>query len=62
MSSYHPVTNIVTLRSGIKGLIDAGAGLEETGKVDQSKFHKLVGHEMLNGRNAHQVYQEMEWE
>jgi len=43
---------IVTLRRGIKGLIDADAGLAEAGKVDQSKFHKLIGYEMLKGRNA----------
>ncbi len=53
---------IVALRRSIKSLIDEDVGLEEVGKVDQSKFHKLIGYEMLKGRNAQQVYQEMEWE
>jgi len=36
--------------------------LDEVSKINQSEFEHLVGYEMLKGRNAHQVYQELEWE
>jgi glyoxylase-like metal-dependent hydrolase (beta-lactamase superfamily II) len=50
------------LRNGIKQLIEQGGGLDEVSKVDQSKFSYLKVYQELKGRNAHQVYQEMEWE
>ena len=50
------------LRNGIKQLIEQGGGLDEVSKVDQSKYSYLKVYQELKGRNAHQVYQEMEWE
>ncbi|MCF6256129.1 MAG: MBL fold metallo-hydrolase [Gammaproteobacteria bacterium] len=53
---------LLDLRKGIMELIDNGGTLDEVSKVDQSKFKKLIGYEMLKGRNANQVFQELEWE
>lgn len=50
------------LRKGVSALIENGGGLEDVSKVDQSDFKKLIGFEMLKGRNANQVYQELEWQ
>ncbi len=50
------------LRNGVRKLIDNGGGLESVSKVDQSKYKNVIGYEMLSGRNAHQVFQELEWE
>jgi len=50
------------LRAGVSALIEDGGGLEDVSKVDQSHFKKLIGFEMLKGRNANQVYQELEWQ
>ena len=50
------------LRAGVGELIENGGTLDEVSKVDQSRFKRLIGFEMLKGRNAHQVFQEMEWE
>jgi len=53
---------ILALRKGITELIDNGGTLDEVSKVDQSQFKKLTGYEMLKGRNANQLFQELEWE
>ena len=53
---------LLALRKGIAELIDNGGTLDEVSKVDQSRFKKLIGYEMLKGRNANQVFQELEWE
>lgn len=50
------------LRQGVAALIDAGGGLDAVSNIDQSKFKYLKVYEQIKGRNAHQVYQEMEWE
>ncbi len=51
---------LVTLRDGVKALLDTGGDLSEVGKVDQSPFEALTGYEMLKGPNAHRVYLELE--
>ncbi len=43
-------------------LIDNGGTLDEVSKVDQPKFKKLIGYEMLKGRNTNQIFQELERE
>lgn len=53
---------LLALRKGVEELMDNGGTLSEVSRVDQSRFKKLIGYEMLKGRNAHQVFQEMEWQ
>jgi hypothetical protein len=42
--------------------MDGGGDLADIGKIDQSAYSYLLNYELLNGRNAQQVYQELEWE
>jgi hypothetical protein len=42
--------------------MDQGGGIEEAGTVDQSRFSYLANYEVLKGRNAQRVYEELEWE
>lgn len=53
---------LLDLRKGVRALIENGDGLEAVSKVDQSKYKNVTGFDMLSGRNAHQVFQELEWE
>ena len=53
---------LVTLRDKISAFMEAGRGIEEVGTLDQSAFAHLVSYDELKGRNAQQVFQEMEWE
>lgn len=53
---------LVTLRDGVSKLLERSEGLEQVGTIDQSAFAKLHLYEDLKGRNAHQVYQQMEFE
>lgn len=53
---------LVALRKNVKEFIAQGGGIEEIGRIDQSRFKYLQVYEELKGRNAQQVYQEMEWE
>ena len=53
---------LVTLRNKISMFMEAGRGIEEVGTIDQSAFAHLVSYDELKGRNAQQVFQEMEWE
>jgi len=53
---------LVALRQGVSALIDQGFGLDAVSRIDQSKFSYLKFYKELKGRNAHQVFQEMEWE
>jgi hypothetical protein len=50
------------LRQGVAQLIDSGGGLADVSRINQSRFSYLKVYEQIKGRNAHQVYQEMEWE
>jgi len=50
------------LRLGVRTLIENGGGLESVSKINQSKYKNITGFDMLSGRNAHQVFQELEWE
>ncbi|MCB1761116.1 MAG: MBL fold metallo-hydrolase [Gammaproteobacteria bacterium] len=50
------------LRSAVEKFMDDGGDITRIGTLDQSRFSHLVDYETLKGRNAQQVYQEMEWE
>jgi glyoxylase-like metal-dependent hydrolase (beta-lactamase superfamily II) len=53
---------LVFLRGAVKALYDAGGGIDQIGTIDQSRFAHLKVFDQLSGRNASQVYQELEWE
>jgi len=53
---------LVFLRQAVGDLIDAGGTLADVGKIDQSRFAHLAVADQIAGRNAHQVFQVMEWE
>jgi len=50
------------LRERVAQFMEAGGGIEEVGKLDQSRFSHLQNYETLKGRNAQRVYEELEWE
>ena len=50
------------LRESVEKLMNDGGDITQIGTLDQSRFSHLVDYETLKGRNAQQVYQEMEWE
>jgi len=43
-------------------LVDSGGDITQIGSLDQSRFAYLENSASLKGRNAQQVFQEMEWE
>jgi glyoxylase-like metal-dependent hydrolase (beta-lactamase superfamily II) len=53
---------ITFLRTSISELIEAGIGIEKTGQLDQSRYAYLKNYDMLKGRNAQRVYEEIEFE
>ncbi|SCZ52867.1 MBL fold metallo-hydrolase [Thiohalomonas denitrificans] len=53
---------LVFLRQTVGSFMEAGGSITEIGTLDQSRFTYLEDYEALKGRNAQQVYQEMEWE
>jgi glyoxylase-like metal-dependent hydrolase (beta-lactamase superfamily II) len=53
---------LVFLRTAVQQLIDDGNGMEAIGQIDQSRFDYLANYEVLKGRNAQRVYEEIEWE
>jgi glyoxylase-like metal-dependent hydrolase (beta-lactamase superfamily II) len=53
---------LVMLRDKVALLIASGAGMERAAEIDQSAFSHLQVYEEIKGRNAQQVYSEMEWE
>jgi glyoxylase-like metal-dependent hydrolase (beta-lactamase superfamily II) len=53
---------LVDLRRKVADFMDAGGGIENIGSLDQSEFSHLADYDELKGRNAQQVFQEMEWE
>jgi len=50
------------LRNKVTGFYDDGGDIADIGSIDQSPYHYLLNHETLAGRNAQQVYTELEWE
>jgi len=53
---------LVFLRAAVQAFMDEGRGMEEIGKIDQSRFAYLENFDSLSGRNAQRVYEELEWE
>ena len=50
------------LRETVQAFMDDGHGMEEIGKIDQSRFGYLDNFDSLKGRNAQRVFAELEWE
>jgi len=53
---------LLFLRNKVTEFINVGGGIENIGKLDQSKYSYLKNYETLKGRNAQQVFQELEFE
>ena len=50
------------LRGAVAEFMDEGGDMSDIGSIDQSAYHYLLNHETLAGRNAQQVFTELEWE
>lgn len=50
------------LRETVGNFMESGGDITNIGKLDQSPFSYLADYAQLKGRNAQQVFQEMEWE
>lgn len=50
------------LRESVGTFMDEGGDITGIGALDQAQFNYLIDFTTLKGRNAQQVYQEMEWE
>jgi glyoxylase-like metal-dependent hydrolase (beta-lactamase superfamily II) len=53
---------LLSLRNNIRAHLDAGGDMIDAPKIDQSAFAHLAQFDALAGRNAQQVFSEMEWE
>lgn len=53
---------LVFLRNSVSEFMEQGGGIENVGKLDQSRFKYLENYDTLKGRNAQRVYEELEWE
>ena len=53
---------LLFLRKSVSDFIDSGSDIADIGSVDQSKFGYLLNYETIAGRNAQQVFTELEWE
>lgn len=53
---------LVYLRTQVRKMMKQGIGIERSGEIDQSRFSYLRNYKNLKGRNAQQVFSEMEWE
>jgi len=70
---HGPVTNLekanrdtldylTFLRSSVSDFMEGGGDITDISNVKQDEFNYLLNFETLSGRNAQQVYTEMEWE
>jgi len=50
------------LRHEIRQFMDDGHGIESIGKLNQQRFSYLKNFEILKGRNAQKIFEELEWE
>jgi len=50
------------LRHEIRQFMDNGHGIENIGQLNQQRFSYLQNFEILKGRNAQKVFEELEWE
>lgn len=53
---------LLFLREAVGQMLEEGIGMEKVGEIDQSRFSHLQVYEQIKGRNAQQVYSQMEWE
>jgi len=53
---------LVFLRNSVADFMENGGDISEISNVDQTKYNHLLNFELLSGRNAQQVFSEMEWE
>jgi len=53
---------LVFVRDAVAQFRKEGRGIENIGSLDQSRFAYLENFELLAGRNAQRVYDELEWE
>jgi glyoxylase-like metal-dependent hydrolase (beta-lactamase superfamily II) len=53
---------LVFLRKSVSDFMENGGDITDISSVKQTRFNYLLNHETLSGRNAQQVYIEMEWE
>jgi glyoxylase-like metal-dependent hydrolase (beta-lactamase superfamily II) len=53
---------LVFLREAVGEFMDHGGDITRVGTLDQSRFSYLENYDTLKGRNAQQVFQQMEWE
>lgn len=53
---------LVFLRSAVSAFIKNDGDMTEINTIDQSKFNYLKNYKTLSGRNAQQVFTELEWE
>lgn len=61
-ATAHTHDYLVFLRQAVADFMEAGRGIEDIGKLDQSSYSFLLNYETLKGRNAQRVYEELEWE
>jgi glyoxylase-like metal-dependent hydrolase (beta-lactamase superfamily II) len=53
---------LVFLRESVGAFMEEGGDITRIGSIEQSRFSYLEDYTTLKGRNAQQVFQEMEWE
>jgi glyoxylase-like metal-dependent hydrolase (beta-lactamase superfamily II) len=53
---------LLFLRKSVADFMENGGDITNISSVSQSRFNYLLNYETLSGRNAQQVYIEMEWE
>ncbi|MCP4493755.1 MAG: MBL fold metallo-hydrolase [Gammaproteobacteria bacterium] len=53
---------LIFLREAVSDFIEGSGEMSDIGKIDQSAFNYLHNFESLAGRNAQQVFTELEWE
>ncbi|MET0029705.1 MAG: MBL fold metallo-hydrolase [Candidatus Thiodiazotropha sp.] len=53
---------LVFLRESVGAFMEEGGDITRIGSIDQERFSYLEDYTTLKGRNAQQVFQEMEWE
>jgi len=53
---------LVFLRQAVSDFMENGGDISDTSSVNQSEFNYLLNYELISGRNAQQVFTELEWE
>ena len=53
---------LIFIRGAVEQFMDDGGDLSDIGSVDQSQFKYLQNYDTIAGRNAQQVFTELEWE